>query len=378
MNKILYRYLLKEIALPFFLILLILTFVLLMGKTLRLMDLMVNKGVQFIDIAQLIAFLMPSLLVYTIPISLLISILIGVGRLSSDNEITVMRSSGVSLYQLYVPVLFFSCLTFLATAAMSFLLVPAGNTATKNLLFAIAQQKASVGIQEKVFNDDFQGVLIYADRIPQSGEYLEGVIISDRRPGQEPATIFARKAYLISDPANLSLNMRLESGISSNTDLHRSSYRQMIFQTYDINLDIGPSLSGPPQKDTREMTFQELLSEIGKSGQEQKALGELMTELYKKITIPFSCIIFAAMGLPLAIRPQRSAKARGFVIGLFIILAYYLLQLGSDALVEMGRLTPLVGAGGTTVLFFIAAVWLFIRSARDRSVLGFDIHFRKP
>ena len=84
-----------------------------------------------------------------------------------------------------------------------------------------------------------------------------------------------------------------------------------------------------------------------------------------------------AMGLPLAIRPQRSAKARGFVIGLFIILAYYLLQLGSDALVEMGRLTPLVGAGGTTLLFFIAAVWLFWRSARDKEVISLNMNRRK-
>jgi lipopolysaccharide export system permease protein len=376
MKKILYRYLLKEISLPFLFVLLILTFVLLMGKTLRLMDLMVNKGIRFADIAQLIGFLMPALLVYTIPISLLISVLIGVGRLSSDNEITVMRSSGVSLFQLCVPVLFFSALTFLATMVMSFFLMPAGNTATKNLLFSIAQQKATIGIQEKVFNDDFQGILIYADRIPQSGDYLEGVMISDRRPGQEPATIFARKAYLVSDPDNRSLNMRLESGVSSSTDLRRASYRQMIFQTYDINLDIGAALSSRKGKDTREMTFKELLHEIRKGGLKQKNLAELMTELYKKITIPFSCLIFAVMGLPLAIRPQRSAKARGFVIGLFIVLVYYLMQLGSDALVEMGRLNPLAGAMGTTGLFSVAAVWLFVRSASDKSITGFNAPFR--
>lgn len=364
MTKIVNRYLLKEIALPFCLILLILTFVLLMGKTLRLMDLMVNKGVQFFDVAQLIAFLMPSLLVYTIPISLLIAILIGVGRLSSDNEITVMRSSGISLYQLFIPVFCFSCTAFLATAVMSFSLVAAGNMATENLLFAIAQQKASVGIQEKVFNDDFQGVLIYADRIPQSGDYLEGVMVSDRRQGQDPATIFAKRAYLISDPRNLSLNLRLESGISSNTDMRRSSYRQMIFQTYDINLDIGSNLSGPKEKANREMTFPELVTALGKSDLRQKKARELLTALYRRITVPFSCFIFAAMALPLAIRPQRSAKARGFVIGLFIVIVYYLLQLGSDALVELGHLPPLLGAGGTTILFLIAGAGLFIRSAR--------------
>ena len=77
-----------------FLILFVLTFVLLMGKIIQLMDLMVNKGVSFIDISKLFLLLTPSFLILTIPISLLISILIGLGRLSGDNELTILKASG--------------------------------------------------------------------------------------------------------------------------------------------------------------------------------------------------------------------------------------------------------------------------------------------
>ncbi len=377
MKFILNRYILKEISLPLILILLILTFVLLMGKTLRLMDLMVNKGVSVIDVAMLIAFLMPSLLVYTIPISLLISILIGVGRLSNDNEITVMRSSGISLYQLFLPVLVIALTAGLVTAVMAFFLVPNGNIATRNLLFTITQQKASIGIQEKVFNDDFRDLLIYADRIPQTGEYLEGVLISDRRAGHEPATIFARRASLISDSRNLVLSLRLESGISVTADLQRASYRHMMFDRYDINLDIGAAIAHTLKKDTKEMTFGELRQELKQSGLPQKYAGELMTELYKKITIPFSCLLFAIIALPLSIRPQRSSKGHGFFVGLCIILAYYLLQLGSDALVEMGKLSPLLGATGTSAVFLIAAVWIFTLSAREKEFLPIIMNVQK-
>jgi lipopolysaccharide export system permease protein len=336
-----------------------------MGKTLRLMDLMVNKGVSILDIGQLIAFLMPSLLVYTIPISLLIAILIGVGRLSNDNEITVMKSSGISLYQLFYPVILFSLFAFLATTAMSFFLLPMGNTATKNLLFFITQQKASIGIQEKVFNDDFQGLLIYADHIPQNGDYLEGVLICDRRPDQEPATIFARRAYLVSDPFRLAMSLRLESGISTNADLRHTTYRHILFNTYDINLDLSASALRTEGKDSHEMTFQELVSALNKKGPQQKDYGELITELYRKVTVPFSCLIFAVIGLPLAIRPQRSPKARGFVVGLGIILTYYLLQLGSDALVEMEKLPSIIGAGGTTLVFLAVGIGVFIVTAQE-------------
>ena len=162
MFKIINRYILKEISIPFFLTLFVFTFILLMGKILQLMDLMVNKGVSFIDISKLILFLMPSFLVFTIPTAFLISILIGLGRLSGDNEITVFKASGISLYQLLFPIAVASLIAFIMTAVITFFLVPHSNYATRNLLFDIARQKASIGIKEKVFNDDFKDLVLYA------------------------------------------------------------------------------------------------------------------------------------------------------------------------------------------------------------------------
>jgi lipopolysaccharide export system permease protein len=141
---------------------------------------MVNKGVLFISILKMILFTMHAFLIFTIPISLLIAILIGLGRLSGDNEITVMKSSGVSLYQLFVPIAFMSVLAFVFSLTIG-LLAPLSNFAMKNLLFEIVKQKASIGIKEKVFNDDFKGLVIYADRIPLEGDFMEGVMVNDSR-----------------------------------------------------------------------------------------------------------------------------------------------------------------------------------------------------
>lgn len=92
MHKIISRYIFKEIAFPFIIILFVLTFVLLMGKILQIMDLIVNKGISIFTIAKLIIFLLPAFMSFTIPIALLIAILIAMGRLSADNEITVLKS----------------------------------------------------------------------------------------------------------------------------------------------------------------------------------------------------------------------------------------------------------------------------------------------
>src|SRR5574340_130436 len=179
MFKTLNRYILKEIAIPFSMVLFVLTFVLLMGKILQLMDMMVNKGVGFPDIARLVLYLSPSFLVFTMPVSLLIAILMGLGRLSGDNEITVLKASGISLYRLSHPVAMLTLVALVLTTVIGFSLVPYGNFATKNLLFKLASQKASLGIREKVFNDDFRGILLYAEKIPASGDFMEGVFVYD-------------------------------------------------------------------------------------------------------------------------------------------------------------------------------------------------------
>jgi lipopolysaccharide export system permease protein len=159
MRKIINRYIFREIASSFIIILFILTFVLLMGKILQIMDLIINKGISVFSIAKLIFFLLPSFMLFTIPIALLIAILIAMGRLSADNEITALKTSGISLMQIYYPVAIASLITFIITIIVGYFLVPQSNFATKRLLFTIAQQNANIGIKEKVFNSDFKGFL---------------------------------------------------------------------------------------------------------------------------------------------------------------------------------------------------------------------------
>lgn len=338
------------------------------------MDLMINKGIRFQDIAQLMLFLMPSFLLFTIPISLLIAILIGLGRLSGDNEITVLKMSGVSLYQLSVPVACAALAALAMTAVTTLFLVPYGNVAAKNVLYDIAKQKASIGIREKVFIDDFRGILLYAEKIPIQGDHLEGVLISDNRIIREPSTIIARKAYLISDPDTMAITLRLEDGSIHTADAGLKNYRKMDFHFYDVRLDLPASLSEDKKagvKSSTEMTLQELSAKLRSRGIEPEALRELAIEFNKKMTIPLSCLVFALLGLPLGIRAHRSVRSRGFTIGLAIVLIYYLLRLSGEALVETGRLSPVIGTWTPNGIFAVAGILLFIFAAREQSPGGF-------
>jgi lipopolysaccharide export system permease protein len=378
MRRLINRYILKEIAVPFCMILLVLTFVLLMGKILQLMDLMINKGIALTDIARLMIFLMPSFLVFTIPISLLMAILIGLGRLSGDNEITILKMSGLSLYQLSFPVACAALVAFAMTATTTLYLVPYGNLASKTLLYDMAKQKASIGIREKVFIDDFQGILLYAERISVQGDFLEGVLISDNRISREPSTIIARRASLISDPNTLVITLRLEDGSTHTVDAGLKSYRKMDFRFYDVRLDLAASLSEKRQGESKsdvEMTLAELVSKLRSRGIKDEALREVAIELNKKLTIPLSCLVFALIGVPIGIRAHRSFRSRGFAFGLALVLVYYLLRLGGEALVETGRLSPAIGTWTPNAVFTLAGIILFFLAATEKSL---PLHRRRP
>ena len=370
MHRLINRYILKEIAIIFCMIVFVLTFVLLMGKILQLMDLMINKGISFKTIAQITLFLMPSFLIFSIPISLLIAILIGLGRLSGDNEITILKMSGVSLYQIAFPVACAALAAALLTAATTFFLVPYGNIATKNLLFDMARQKASIGIREKVFIDDFRGILLYAEKIPIHGDFLEGVLISDNRIIREPNTIIARKAYLISDADTQAITLRLEDGSTHTVGAGLKNYRKMDFRFYDIRLDLAESLSTGKktgEKSSMDMTVTELSAKLRSHGVNDQAYREMLLALNKKLTIPLSCLIFGLLGLPFGIRAHRAVRSRGFAIGVLLILIYYLLSLSGEALAETGRLSPTVGAWAPNGIFAIAGILFFYFAARERS-----------
>ena len=369
MFKIISRYIFKEISFPFLIILFVLTFVLLMGKILQIMDLMINKGISIFTVTKLIIFLMPSFLTFTIPIALLIAILIAMGRLSADNEITALKASGINLLQIYYPVAIASFITFIFTIIIGYFLVPQSNFATKRLLFDIASQNASIGIKEKVFNSDFQGILLYADKIPPDGEYMEGVIVSDNRIPNEPNITIAKKAYLVANQESMTVKLRLEQGSTHTVSQDLKNYRKIDFTSYDINLDLSNAIASMSEssKSSTEMTMSELLNKIKKPGLGDAAVREMLIEVHKKFSIPLSCIFFALLALPLGIRSHRAVKSRGFAIGIIVVSLYYLLRIAGEALVETGRLRPEIGVWTPNIIFAVLGIFLFYVSYHEIS-----------
>jgi lipopolysaccharide export system permease protein len=338
-----------------------------MSQILRLMELIVNKGVDVGTILSLVAYLLPSILVLTVPMAVFLAAVVTFGRLSSDNELTALKTGGYSLLRLSAPVAVFSVAAWALASWLIITALPAGNQAFRVSMFEIVRTKASVGLREKIFNDDFDGLVIYINSIPPTGNpVMEGIFISDARPEKrqppgEPITIVAERGWLVSDRATDRIVFRLENGGMHLVSRDFTTYQHSNFRTHDLQLNIGDdageSLSLP--KGLREMTLGELRAksaEYRRLGVPQSAP---LVEIHKKFSIPFAALILGFLGVAMGVLFRRGEKLSSFVMSLAVAIVYYVFLLAGEPLGKQGRLSPFWAMwsanfffGGATALLF--------------------------
>ncbi len=358
------RYILREIFVPFGLGLAVFTLILLIARILKLVEMVVNRGVPFLEVLKLFSYILPAFLEITVPMALLLAVLVGFGRLSSDSEITALKASGVSLSQLLRPVLFFALVVYCVALGLSLFARPWGNTLLRTALYEIAKTRASAGIKEKVFTDEFSGLVIYVDRIEPPGNTLRGVLISDSRDPAQRSTVFAQAGVLVSNEPLHLLTLRLLGGSIHSFNERDRSYHRTDFTTYDINLDLNAALANlrPRERDPSEMTLGQLRTAIAAKDRAHEPAFSEAVELQRKFSIPFACLAFAVLGVPLGIRPSRAVRSRGFLLSLAFIFLYYLLLTLGESLGERGVLPAAIAMWLPNILLTGLALG-FLRSA---------------
>jgi lipopolysaccharide export system permease protein len=369
-TKIVHRYVFREILVPFLFGLSVFTFILLIARLLRLIELVVTRGVPFLSIARLLAYIMPAFLEVTVPMAMLLAILVAFGRLSADSEMVALRSSGLSLYQLVPPVAIFVALATASTAALSIHARPWGNRALRSALFDIARTRASASIKPSVFNDDFPGLVIYAESIDATTDELRHVLISDERDGAQQNTIFARDGVMISDPDAQAVTLRLRDGFIHTTDGGARSEYQTHFESYDVNLDLRQMLAEarPRERDPKELTLGQLRRAIAAKRAAHVPFVPELVEYHRKFSIPFACVVFGLAAVPLGVQPVRAARARGFALSLALIFGYYMLLSLGQALAEQGTVPAAVGLWLPNLVFAALGAYLFVQAARERTL----------
>ncbi len=370
MGWLLDRYLLRDLFPPFLLGIGVFTFVLLTDRILRLTELVIVKGVEVGTVLTLVAYLLPSFFAVTVPMAVLVAVLTGFGRLSADGEITACKAAGVSLYRMARPVLVFALLTGGLTLATMLWLLPHGNHSFKTLLYRVMMSKATIGIEEGVFNEAFDRMVLYVHEV--SLPTLRGIFLYNARDPEQPYIIVAREGTLTADPSAYRLLLRLRDGT-----IHRAMNRptpredpppMVTFKTNDLQIDLpGPlAAMGSAPKGNREKTLRELREEIRALEAQGLSTVSLRVEVHKKFSLPVACLVFALLGIPLGIRARRSGRWASLAVGIGIILLYYILITSGENLAHDRRLPAWLAMWSPNLLLGAAGGYLFVLTARER------------
>lgn len=363
--RLLDRAIVKEMAGAFALGLMVFTFVLLTNKILRLVELIVNKGVGIFTVFQLFLYILPYSLVVTIPMSTLLATLATFTRLGADGEILALRGAGLSLTRLTRPAALFGIVASLVTLTITIWILPFSNHAFKNLVFQMTRRQATVGLQEGIFNGDLEGMILYVEHINPKTSELQGVFLVDNRNPGERRVIVARTGRFTSDPQNLRMGLNLSQG-----SVHLSAaevngrYRLLTFADYALTFDVGRSLGDSIQRSPGE---QELtLSELRQRATALRAQGQnyhpSLVEFHKKLAIPFSCILFILVGVPLGSRIRKGGRGLSLAISVACALGYYVLIVAGEGLGDRGLVPEVLAIWLPNILVSLGGGLLLLRA----------------
>lgn len=339
--RILRTYLLKEFTGHLFLGLGVFTFVMVLGNLIKIADLVIRKGVDIYTVAKLFLFMMPYLLTYTLPISALVAVLLSLGRLSSDNEVIAIRSSGINLFSIILPQLITGLILSLILVVFNDRVIPYAHYATRKTLVEVGIKNPAAALEPGVFINSFQKYILFIYKIDEN-KLTNVRIYEPQGEGRATRTIAAKHGEFIAMPETNSVKLKLINGTSDEPDPENpNNFYKLNFKTYFMTMNLGQMQNRDKiEKKPKDMTIQELQKEAGKLQKEGIDPAPLLTEINEKIALAFSCFIFILLGIPMAMITRRREKSINFGVAFLIIGIYYLLLIGSEALSLQGYLNP--------------------------------------
>ena len=320
-------YLLKELIITLLVSIGVLTFILVLSRLGKMADLVINKGVGFTDILLLIVYSTPPYLIFTLPMAFLLSIIVVLGRLSSENEILILKSSGVNLKNLFVPIIVLGMFITFCGLLNTYMLLPKSGGLFRNTLINVIKKGISVDDKEGVFNDTIPGIVIYIDKVDTQKKFLSGVVISDDRDKEVKQTVSAKKGYININPDTLDLYFALENGNLHRWEKVNDIYRTIAFDNYTFSMNLSSMIrsGGELRKLWYEMDRKELKKAL-LSAKDYDERYDILLEMYKKISIPLSPLAFIFLTIPLGVKRKIEGRFSGTLYSLLVFIFYYVLM----------------------------------------------------
>jgi lipopolysaccharide export system permease protein len=368
--SIINRYILKEFLAPFAVNVLFFTFIFLMAELIEITNWIVNYNINLATILWMIFYQTPFLLIFVIPISVMITVLLTFLRLSNENEILAIKTGGISIYALLAPVFAFCFIGFVLTMVMSVYGQPRGRSALRELTRQIVSSNITIGLKERTFNDSFRSVVIYVNKIDPKNKKLIDVFIEDNRQPDRVNTVIAPRGEIFNEPERAISHLRLYNGSIHQTNLKDKAAHSIQFDRYDISLPMNrsPSKIDRNPKRPKEMNTGYLKRFVNSSNADDERYFRAQLELHRRFAIPFGCFALGLLAVPLGVQSKSAKRSFGLFLGLLFYLFYYLLMSVGKIYGETGAYPPAIGMWLPNFVMGGVGLYFLMRTANERTL----------
>ena len=363
--RILTRYILREVTAHALIGVGIFTFVLFTRDLGHILELVVRASAPLPSIFEIFSFTVPLALTYTLPMSVLVGILIGLSRLAADSEITAMRASGLGVWSFLRILSIFVLGTWLLALVNGLYVAPRSQAALGRLEDKLKGSQVSFEIQPRVFYEGFPKIVLYVQDVKsaQGAAVWKGVFMADLNDASNPKITLAKEGIVVSESPER-LHLHLVDGSEHETDPRDPNhYNVSTFQQTDIPIDL-PSTENKADESlpASVMDTTALLRKAYNS--ESVSARWYLIEFHRRFALPTACLVLALVGIPLGLSSKKGGKSGGFVLTILLVFAYYVVSLIGVSLARQGRVTPWLGAWLADFVFFGLAIFLLTRAEK--------------
>jgi len=355
--SILDKYLLAEMFAPAAFGAAAFTLFLLVNSFFLAANFIINKGVPFGLVARYIMLQLPQLMTLIIPFCALFGVLLGVSRVAADNEITALRTSGISLTRIAAPFLLAGLALSILGFVISDSIAPTALAKSQEVFRQIAYHSSQPIIEPYRFIRTEDGKhVIYVESMDPDGT-MHGVEIYTIAQGVFPDALTAQTGHQVNG------RIVLENGVQSQFNADGLVTRQQHFQSLEFPLGDSAQLSAgsltPWEMNARDLSRQiQVMKTSGSDPRDAEMI------LQRKFAFPVGALIGVLVALPLAITFGKRGRGVAAMVAVVVLFIYYLIQAVTNALGQNGALPPGLAAWLPNVIVGGAGVVLLLREER--------------
>jgi LPS export ABC transporter permease LptF/LPS export ABC transporter permease LptG len=358
------KYILKEIASPFAIGLLVYTFTLLINMIFILSGTLIAKEASLLTVLQILAYMLPDFLSFTIPMATLMGILAGLSRMSTDSEIVAFRTMGVNNLRILKPVMLFAVINWLFSSWLIMYMAPEAGYRLATLMTQVHMKRTISDIKPRDFYKKLSGYTLYFnDTDPNTGEWKDVFLYSRKQPDTD-TMILAEHGKFITTVGEKDSFIVLRKAIVHTYKKKDPEKTLQVFR-YNFKKEPVPNIDTIEQsRKERWLIFPELVRRLKKEPQNRA----LAIEFQRKFALPFACLALGFLALSLGITTKKGGKVSGFIISLAIIFIYYTTSITTENMVKKGILSPFLGMWAADIFLLVTGIILYYFSSKEKSI----------